>query len=141
MFEIQKAITIKIPEGEIQKIEDSNKNLIWQKCDYVYTPYDMEKSDAIAVQTLSLSAGDKVTIYYYLTSNSGTLYDLSNCGGGVNSASSFPVNTHGAVTFTVSKKGTMVIAGQYSRYQWGIDWPGSLGMSPPYAQYIKIKVN
>ena len=95
----------------------------------------------MAVQTISVSAGDVITIYYYLTSTSGNFYDTSNCGGSTVSASSFATNTHGAITFTVSKSGILVIAGQYSRYQWGIDWPGSLGMSPPYAKYIKVKIN
>lgn len=141
MFEIQKSLSIEIPEGEVQKITDSGGNIIWQKCEHNYIPYNKEKSDAVAVQVLSVSAGDVITIYYYLTSTSGTVYDLSNCGGGVVSASSFPTNVHGAITFTVSKTGKMIIAGQYSRYQWSIDWPGSLGMSPPYAEYLKIKIN
>ena len=95
----------------------------------------------MAVQLISLSAGDKVTIYYYLTSTSGVLCDASNVGGSQYSASSRTPNTHGAITFTASKAGKFIIAGTYSRYSWGADWPGSLGMSPPYATYIKVKVN
>jgi hypothetical protein len=49
MFESQFANKLIIPEGEVSKIVDSNNNLIWQKCDYIYTPYNVNKSDAIAV--------------------------------------------------------------------------------------------
>lgn len=141
MFEVQYASSISIPEGEVSKITDVNGNVIWQKCDYLYLPYKSETSDAIAVDAIAVSAGDIVTVYYYLTGSSGIIYDASNCGGSSYAASDDKVNVHGASTFTVSKAGKLVVAGQYSRYQWGIDWPGSLGMSPPYGKYIKIKVN
>jgi hypothetical protein len=49
MFEIQYANQLVIPEGEVKKIIDNNNNIIWQKCEYIYTPYNIEKSDAIAV--------------------------------------------------------------------------------------------
>jgi hypothetical protein len=141
MFEVQYAKSITIPEGEVSKITDSSGNLIWQKCDYLYLPRNIEESNAVAVDAISLSQGDVVTVYYRLTSTSGILCDASNCGGSSYSCSSLSANTHGAFTFTASKAGKFIIAGQYSRYQWGIDWPGSLGMSPPYVEYIKIKIN
>ena len=139
MFEVQRAKTIAIPEGEVAKITDLSGNLIWQKCDYVYISSNEDKS--IPVDVIDLSAGDKITVYYYLISTSGVLCDASNCGGSSYSASTLTPNVHGAFTFTASKVGKFIIAGQYSRYQWGIDWPGSLGMSPPYVDYIKIKIN
>lgn len=141
MFEVQYANQIHIPEGEVTKITDSSGNIIWQKCDYLYLPYKQETSKAIAVQMISVSAGDVITVYHYLTDSSGIICDASNCGGSSYSASADKVNIHGAFTFTASKAGKFIIAGQYSRYQWGIDWPGSLGMSPPYGDYIKVKIN
>ena len=81
MFEIQYVNQLVIPEGEVQKIIDSNNNIIWQKCDYINLPYNIEKSNAIPVQVINVSANDKITIYYYLTSSSGIVYDASNCGG------------------------------------------------------------
>lgn len=141
MFEIQYANQLVIPEGEVQKIIDSNNNIIWQKCDYINLPYNKEKSNAIPVQVINVSANDKITIYYYLTSSSGIVYDASNCGGSQVSANTLTINNHSIVTFTASKSGKLIIGGTYTYYNWGIDWPGSLGMNPPYAEYIKIKIN
>lgn len=139
MFEVQRVKTISISEGEVVNIKDINGNILWQKCDYIVLPSTEEK--AIPVEVISVSSGDKITIYYYLTSTSGILYDSSNCGGGSCSANTITPNAHGSITFVASKTGKLIIAGQYSYYQWGIDWSGSLGMSPPYGDYIKIKVN
>lgn len=139
MFEVQRANAISIKEGEVVKITDSSGNLIWQKCDYVYTSPNENKSIPVAV--IDLSANDKVTVYYYLTKATGTLCDASNCVGSNYSATTLTPNVHGAFTFTASKAGKFIVAGQYSRYQWGIDWAGSLGLSPPYGDYIKIKIN
>jgi hypothetical protein len=141
MFEVQYANQINIPEGEVAKITDSNGNIIWQKCDYIYLPYNAEKSNAIAVAALSVSSGDIITVYHYLTSSSGVVFDASNCGGSQYSSNSNRANIHGATTFTATKAGKLIIGGTYSYYNWGIDWPGSLGMNPPYGEYIKIKIN
>jgi hypothetical protein len=81
MFETQYANKLTIPEGEVLKITDSNNNIIWQKCEYVCLPYNSENSDAIPVSAINIAANDKITVYYFLTSNSGVIFDASNCGG------------------------------------------------------------
>ena len=139
MFEVQRTQSISIPEGEVAKIRDANGNVVWQKCEYMVTPITDAK--AMPVAAISVSSGDTITIYYYLTTGSGYIYDASNCGGSSFQATSADVNVHRAKTFTVSKAGILIIAGRYSNYQWGIDWPGSVAISPPYGDYIKIKIN
>ncbi len=141
MLETQYATQITIPEGEVMKITDANNNIIWQKCDYVNVPYNVEKSDALPVQAITVAAGDIITIYYYLTKTSGVFYDASNCGGSQVSASGTSQNTHSVATFTATKAGKLIIGGTYQYYSWGMDWPGSLGMNPPYGKYIKVKIN
>ena len=142
MFEIQRVETISIPDGEVYNIKDSNGDIIWQKCEYMVLPRNDSKQ--IPVDAISVSSGDVITIYYYLTAASGYVYDGSNCGCGSLQASSLSaseINVHGAKTITATKSGKLIIAGRYSNYQWGIDWPGSLSMSPPSGDYIKIKIN
>lgn len=141
MLETQYAAQITIPEGEVAKITDANGNIIWQKCDYINIPYNSEKSDALPVQSITVAAGDNIVIYYYLTSSSGVFYDASNYGGSKVSSNEVNQSTHSAVSFTASKAGKLIIGGTYQYYNWGMDWPGSLGMSPPYGKYIKVKIN
>lgn len=140
MFEIQRVKQINYQGKEIQNIKDSEGNILWQKCDYLYLPLNEDKyGKSIAVQLINLSAGDTVTVYWYPTSTSGYVCDFSNCGG--STVAPGTVNQHHAFTFTVTKAGKFIVAGQYSRYQWGIDWPGSIAGSPFNGDYIKIKIN
>lgn len=139
MFEVQRAKAISIAEGEVANIKDSSGNIIWQKCDYLLLP--INESKQIPVEVISVSKGDVITIYYYLTSGSGYVYDGSNCGCGSFQATNSTINVHGAKTITATSSGKLIIAGRYSYYSWGIDWPGSIAMSPPSGDYIKIKVN
>jgi hypothetical protein len=140
MFEIQKAKQIFLQGKEVQNIKDSAGNIIWQKCDYLYLPLNENKyGKSIAVQLLEIKAGDKITIYWYNTDTSGYVCDFSNCGG--SSVSPGIINQHHAYTYTATKTGKFIVAGQYSRYQWGIDWPGSIAGAPFNGDYIKIKIN
>lgn len=145
MFEIQRAQTISIPEGEVANIKDANGNILWQKCEYMVVPQTDLKE--MPVEAISVSNGDVITVYYYLTEANGYVYDGSNCGCDSFQASSLSnaeLNVHGAKTITATKAGKLIIAGKYSNYQWGIDWPGSLASMPnnrPRGDYIRIKVN
>lgn len=139
MFEVQRAQQIVMPEGEVAKITDSSGSIIWQKCEHLILPQSDDKK--IPVEAIKVSSGDIITIYYYLTTASGTVYDGSNCGCNSFTPSASDINIHGAKTITATKAGTLIIAGKYSNYQWGIDWPGSFAISPPYGDYIRIKIN
>lgn len=142
MYEVQYATNITIPEGEVLNIRDNSGNLIWQKCEYNYTPYNTERyGNAIATQVFNVSQGDIVTIYFYLTQSDGLLMDMSNCGGSYIYPHEYAQNVHNAHTFTVTQDGVLVLAGTYSNYQWGFDWPGSVSTRAPYAKYIRIKIN
>lgn len=141
MFDLQNLIQIIIPEGEVQQITDSVGNILWQKADNISFPYDVNKSNAIPVSIINVKAGDNITIVYYPTKAGGVLYDASNCGGSNYTVQSNELNAVQTKTLVISKAGKLVIGGTYQYYSWGMDWPGSLGMNPPYAKYIKIKIN
>ena len=141
MLNFQEVITISLPEGEVEKITDSQGRILWQKADEVILPYNPDKSDASPVTAISVSAGDVITISYYPTASGGVLYDASNCGGSKYTITASELNSHRSITFTVSKAGKLIIGGTYQYYSWGMDWPGSLGMNPPYSKYIKVQIN
>lgn len=144
MLEIQLVNAISIQDGEVANIKDSSGAILWQKCDYTYLPYNVSKSDAIATKVINVSAGDKITIYFYPTYiEGGILCDATNCGGSqyyINEGVG-TLNTHSAITFEASSSGELVIAGRYRLYTWGIDWPDSVCTDPPYTKYIRIKIN
>ena len=138
---IAEITSIVIPEGEVKQIIDSNGITILQKTDNVSLPYNPDKSDAHPVSVINLSAGDTVTIVYYPTKSGGVLYDASNCGGSQYKITANELNSIQTQTFTVSTAGKLIIGGTYQYYNWGMDWPGSTGMNPPYAKYIQVKIN
>ena len=142
MLETQRMKEIVIKEGEVASIKDANGNILWQKCEYTVIP--LNDNNALPVAVINVSKGDVITIYYYLTNAGGYMYDGSNCGCGsfnASSLSSSELNVHGVKTLTATSSGKLIIAGRYSNYQWGIDWPGSLAISPPYGDYIRVKIN
>ena len=141
MFNLQTIATIVIPEGDVQKITDSQGNILWQKADAIILPYNPDKSDADPVTVYTVAAGDIITITYYPTASGGVLYDASNCGGSSYQITASELNSVQTKTITASKAGKLIIGGTYQYYSWGMDWPGSLGMNPPYCKYIKITIN
>ena len=140
MFDLQNAIQIVIPEGEVQQITDSAGSVLWQKADNISFPYNANKSDANPVSIINISAGDTVTISYYPTAAGGVVYDASNCGGSDYTIQSYELNAIQTKTFIASKTGKLVIGGTYQYYSWGMDWPGSIGMNAPYCKYIIVRI-
>jgi len=141
MFDFQNVIQMIIPEGEVSKITDSTGNTLWRKADHISVPYNSEKSDANPVSVININSGDIITISYYPTKAGGIIYDASNCGASNHTVQAEEINTIQTITFTASKSGILVIGGTYQYYNWGMDWPGSIGMNAPYCKYISVKIN
>lgn len=70
--------SIKIPEGTVVKIVSSTYGTIWEEANEIVTPYN-EKGE-MAIAKINVSAGDVVTITYFITENKGYIYDGRYCG-------------------------------------------------------------
>lgn len=142
--------SLSIPEGNVTKIT-SGKTIIWTKpdeWDYVILPYYGTSPGELPCKVIDVTAGQVVTIVYYLTKRAGYIYDGRSCGlkyyGSV-SGSAYPmpsdhVGSENSVTITIPSAGKLYI----SCYNKSTGYDGKLAPTTGdrcVGYYIKIKID
>lgn len=142
--------SIKIAEGTVNKITSSVSGVIWQKSDEIVTPYN-EKGE-MAIAKINVSAGDVVTITYYITQNKGYIYDARYCGlnyYGTVEGSEYPIsnsdlNKECTIVLSIPKSGFLTVGANAYLVSKGTEIVGSLSKYSgdiPVGKYIKFKIN
>lgn len=115
--------------------------------DAVLTPYDGSDEGELPYYKLNVTAGQTVTVTYFLTKAQGYVYDGRNCGlqyyGSVN-GSAYPLadselNTETIKTLQIPSNGTLAFSG----FRNDTAANGSLAANAgdrAYGKYIKVKV-
>ena len=142
--------SITIPEGTVVKITSATNGVIWEKSDVIIAPYN-EKGE-MAVAKITVSAGDVVTITYYITQNKGYIYDGRKCGlsyYGTVEGTKYPIsdndlNKQCTIVLNVPQDGFITVGANSTIVERGEDTPGSLSKFDgdiPIGKYIKFKIN
>ena len=141
---------IKIPEGTAIKITSSVHGVIWQKADVIITPYN-EKGE-MAIAKINVSAGDVVTITYFITENKGYIYDGRRCGldyYGTVEGTDYPIsdddlNKECTIVLNIPEDGFLTVGANANLVNSGRETIGSLSQYSgdiPVGKYIKFKIN
>lgn len=142
--------SIKIPEGTVIKIVSSIYGTIWEKADEIITPYN-EKGE-MAIAKINVSAGDVVTITYFITENKGYIYDGRYCGldyYGTVEGTEYPIsdsdlNKECTIVLTIPEDGFLTVGANSYLVNTGAETIGSLSKYSgdiPVGKYIKFKIN
>ena len=142
--------SIKIPEGTVIKIESSTSGIIWEEADEIVTPYN-EKGE-MAIAKINVSAGDVVTITYFITENKGYIYDGRYCGldyYGTVEGTAYPIsdsdlNKECTIVLTIPEDGFLTVGANSHLVSTGAEKVGSLSKYSgdiPVGKYIKFKIN
>lgn len=142
--------SIKIPEGTVVKIVSSTYGTIWEEADEIVTPYN-EKGE-MAIAKINVSAGDVVTITYFITENKGYIYDGRYCGldyYGTVEGSEYPIsdsdlNKECTIVLTIPEDGFLTVGANSYLVNKGTEIVGSLSQYSgdiPVGKYIKFKIN
>lgn len=126
-FDLVKAI--KIPEGEVKKISINNA-VVWEYADIIIAP--LNDKGEMPVAKISVSAGDKIVITYFITENKGYIYDGRRCGlnyYGTVTGSAYPIsnndlNKQCTITLTVPEDGFITVGANSTIVNRGEDIPG-----------------
>ena len=142
--------SIKIPEGTVIKIESSTSGIIWEEANEIVTPYN-EKGE-MAIAKINVSAGDVVTITYFITENKGYIYDGRYCGlnyyGSVE-GTEYPIsdsdlNKECTIVLTIPEDGFLTVGANSYLVSTGEETIGSLSKYSgdiPVGKYIKFKID
>lgn len=142
--------SIKIPEGTVIKIESSTSGIIWEEANEIVTPYN-EKGE-MAIAKINVSAGDVVTITYFITENKGYIYDGRYCGldyYGTVEGTEYPIsnsdlNKQCTITLTIPEDGFLTVGANSYLVSTGEETIGSLSKYSgdiPVGKYIKFKID
>lgn len=146
-LDLVKSITI--PEGAVMKIT-SGSVAIWQKADEIIAPVN-EKGE-MACAKITVSAGDVVTITYFITQNKGYIYDGRFCGlnyYGTVAGSKYPIsdddlNKECTIVLNIPQDGFLTVGANSTLINRGDETPGELSKYDgdiPIGKYIKFKIN
>lgn len=147
-LDIIKSITIK--EGTVTKIKSSTSGVIWQRADVIITPYNSKGEMAIA--KINVSAGDVVTITYFITVNKGYIYDGRRCGlnyYGTVEGTAYPIsdndlNKECTIVLNIPEDGFLTVGANANLVNSGRETVGTLSQFDgdiPIGKYIKFKIN
>lgn len=142
--------SIKIPEGTVVKIVSSIYGTIWEEADEIIAPYN-EKGE-MAIAKINVSAGDVVTITYFITENKGYIYDGRYCGldyYGTVEGTEYPIsdsdlNKECTIVLTIPEDGFLTVGANSYLVSTGAETIGSLSKYSgdiPVGKYIKFKIN
>lgn len=142
--------SITIPEGTVTQITSPTFGVVWQKSDKIITPYN-EKGE-MAIAKITVSAGDVVTIIYYITENKGYIYDGRYCGldyYGTVDGSEYPIsdddlNKECTIILEIPEDGFLTVGCNAYLLNKGTETEGSLSLYSgdiPVGKYIKFKIN
>ena len=149
-MELDTIKSISISEGVVTKITSSKNGVIWKKADVIIAPYN-EKGE-MAIAKIAVSAGDVVTITYFITQNKGYIYDGRYCGlnyYGTVEGTAYPIsdsdlNKECTIVLTIPEDGFLTVgANSYLVYK-GAESVGSLSKYSgdiPVGKYIKFTIN
>lgn len=149
MINLDLVKSVSIPEGEVKKIIIGGVT-VWEIADVIIGPYN-EKGE-MAVAKIIVSAGDVVTINYFITENKGYIYDGRFCGlqyYGTVDGSKYPIsdddlNKHCTIVLNIPQDGFLTVGANSTIVNRGEDVPGELSNYPndiPVGRYIKFKIN
>lgn len=141
--------SIKIPEGTVVKITSSSLGNIWEEADEVITPVN-EKGE-MAIAKINVSAGDVVTITYFITQNKGYIYDGRYCGltyYGTVEGTEYPIsdsdlNKECVIVLNIPEDGFLTVGCNAYLLSNGTESEGSLSQYDgdiPVGKYIKFKI-
>lgn len=141
---------ITIPEGSVKKIDSSLQGVIWKRSDMVVAPINAKGEMAIA--KINVSAGDVITITYFITQNKGYIYDGRGCGldyYGTVEGSEYPIsnsdlNKECTIVLKVRKDGFITVGANYHLVESGKETVGSLSKYDgdiPVGKYIKFTIS
>lgn len=142
--------SIKIPEGTVVKIVSSTYGTIWEEANEIVTPYN-EKGE-MAIAKINVSAGDVVTITYFITENKGYIYDGRYCGldyYGTVEGTAYPIsdsdlNKECTIVLTIPEDGFLTVGANSYLVSTGAETIGSLSKYSgdiPVGKYIKFKID
>lgn len=139
-----------IPEGVVTKITNSAGSIIWQEADEIVTPYN-EKGE-MAIAKIDVSAGDVVTITYFITENKGYIYDGRQCGlnyYGTVEGTAYPIsdddlNKECTIVLNIPEDGFLTVGANAYLVSKGTENIGSLSQYSgdiPVGKYIKFTIS
>lgn len=139
--------SIQIPEGVVIKIA-SPSGVIWEKADEIVAPVN-EKGE-MACAKIMVSAGDVVTITYFITQNKGYIYDGRFCGlqyYGTVEGSKYPIsdddlNKECTIVLNIPQDGFLAVGANSTLMNRGDETPGTLSKFDgdiPVGKYIKFR--
>lgn len=147
-LDIIKSLTIQ--EGLATKIKSSASGVVWERADVIIAPYNSKGEMAIA--KINVSAGDVVTITYFITENKGYIYDGRRCGlnyYGTVEGTAYPIsdgdlNKKCTIVLNVPSDGFLTVGANANLVNSGKETVGSLSQYAgdiPVGKYIKFKIN
>lgn len=142
--------SIKITEGTVTKITSLVHGVIWEKADEIIAPIN-EKGE-MAIAKIDVSAGDVVTITYYITENKGYIYDGRYCGlnyYGTVEGTAYPIsdsdlNKECTIVLNIPEDGFLTVGANSYLVSSGKESVGSLSQYDgdiPIGKYIKFTIN
>lgn len=141
---------IRIPEGVVTKITTPSLGIIWKEADKIITPAN-EKGE-MAIAKINVSAGDVVTITYFITQNKGYIYDGRKCGlnyYGTVEGTAYPIpdsdlNKECTIVLNIPQEGFLTVGANSTLVNNGTESIGSLSQFDgdiPVGKYIKFTIN
>lgn len=141
--------SITIPEGTVTKISSAN-GVLWEKADVIVVPYN-EKGE-MAIAKIDVSAGDVVTITYFITENKGYIYDGRYCGlnyYGTVDGTEYPIsdddlNKECTIVLNIPEDGFLTVGANAYLVNKGSESVGSLSQYSgdiPVGKYIKFTIS
>lgn len=141
---------IKNPSGSIKKITANSQGVIWEHSDIIIVP--INSKNEIAIAKINVSAGDTVTIKYFITQNKGYIYDARECGlnyyGSVD-GTDYPIsnndlNKECTIILNIPEDGFITVGAHAGLVSSGKESVGSLSRYDgdiPIGKYIKFIIN
>lgn len=140
---------INISNNQVTKLA-INGETVWEIADIIIGP--INEQGEMPCAKIVVSAGDTVTITYFITENKGYIYDGRFCGlayYGTVDGTAYPIsdndlNHECTIVLEIPTDGFLTIGANSTIINRGDDTPGELSQYDgdiPVGKYIKFKIN